>query len=554
MSRITVDTPQFEAAANGLRAIADSIGGFEGAIASTQWVPANAEKTSAGFVLGVMGFEAGLLRGTVGAARSGAASLAEHLVQAQAWYEQVDAKVVETFSQLSDTIVSTVVLGIADLAVVGTGALVGALMTPAGAGILALGVGAAGIVSAGAGLQVDGRPVGDWLGDHAHALANPVTVALVRGLVSGGDEIAAGLLERAGIAAALGPAGAAIALGIAPIRARLTSPQSVAGLVADSIQAVRGDHRFTLVSDRRDPAAAPTSIGEIAESVPRNDAQVQISEYADTNGETVYLVSVTGTTSGEFGGPEPLDNLSNLASYAGQDDEAIGAAALAMEQAGIEAGDAVVFAGYSQGALVVSALAGSGDWDTQSVVLAGSPVHGNDLVGDYPVTQLEHSGDLITGLQGFAGPAAGEVSVVRRDPFPDGVPTEAGVLGPHAFDQYVETAYEYDRHEDAGSVANREAVLDPLRDLTPVATQQFTIEREYPAPEPPAEPGPGAPPVEPIRLLPEGGLIDPFMDESSVLRPPGADHLGGGPWRPDLPAPGEHEPLLPEDPGPGWRP
>lgn len=481
-SQIQVDTAQFGPASERMSELGDGIASLEGVLAEQSWYPNDAWRTAAALTLWQASGESSLISFGISGLAGMAHTVAGHLIEAQQWYEEVDAGVASAFAELSDTVTTAVVVGVVQGGLIGAGALVSALATPGG---LALLVGGAlayhGLEEAG--LTVGGEDLAAWLGENQHALANPAMVLLVRALTSGGDELIA---EAAGGVAAgvggamLGPLGAVLAQSL--IRQSINSPQAAAGGIADVIQRVQGPHRYDISHSQREPTAAPESIGELMQSIPQttpDGTHVSISEYVTPEGETVYVVSVAGTSSTGFGGENPMDNLSNLAAFAGQDDETIGAAIKAMEQAGIAPGDSVVFAGYSQGALVAAALAGSEQWETQSVLLAGSPIHGNEIGGNIPVVQLEHSGDLITGLQGFTSPAAGDVAVVHRDPYPTGVPQDQGILGPHMLRTYQETAAIYDAHEDPASVANRGAVLDPLSGATPVATHDFHLQREY---------------------------------------------------------------------------
>lgn len=481
--QIQVDTASFGPASERMSELGDGIAGLEGTLGDQSWYPADAWRTSAVVKLLQASGEAALVGLGISGLAGMAHGLAGHLLQAQQWYEEVDAAVVTAFSELSDQVTTAIVVGVAQGGLLAAGALAGTLMTPGG---LALLVGATlayhGLEDAG--LMVGADDLASWLGQNQHSLANPMMVMLVRTLTSGGDEIIAEAVSGVGGvagAAVLGPLGAIAAQAL--IRQALSSPQAAAGTISNVIQRVQGARDYKIDHAERESVAAPESIGDLMQSIPKttpDGTHVTVSEYLTPDGETVYVVSVAGTSSTGFGGANPMDNLSNLAAFAGQDDETIGATIAAMEQAGINPGDAVVFAGYSQGALVAAALAGSEQWETQSVLLAGSPIHGNEIGGNIPVVQLEHSGDLITGLQGFVPPAAGEVAVVHRDPYPNGVPQDQGILAPHMMHTYLDTAALYDAHSDAASAANREAVLDPLSGAEPVATHDYHLQREYP--------------------------------------------------------------------------
>ncbi|KAB1645169.1 hypothetical protein [Gulosibacter chungangensis] len=543
--QIQVDTASFGPASERMSELGDGIASLEGTLSEQSWYPADAWRTAAVVKLLQASGEASLMELGLAGLAGMAHGLASHLLQAQQWYEEVDATVVSAFSELSDQVTTAIVVGVAQGGLFAAGALAGTLMTPGGLALVVAGTLAYhGLEDAG--LMVGADDLASWLGENQHSLANPMMVLLVRTLTSGGDEIIGEAVSGvAGVAggAVLGPLGAIAAQAL--IRQSLSSPQAAAGAISDVIQRVQGARDYKIEHAEREPVATPESIGDLMQSIPKttpDGTHVTVTEYLTPEGETVYVVSVAGTSSTGFGGENPMDNLSNLAAFAGQDDETIGATIAAMEQAGVAPGDAVVFAGYSQGALVAAALAGSEQWQTQSVLLAGSPIHGNEIGGSIPVVQLEHSGDLITGLQGIVPPAAGEVAVVHRDPYPNGVPQDQGILGPHMMHTYQDTAALYDAHEDAASVANRDAVLDPLAGAEPVATHDFHLQREYPDSTEAATSG--APsgtktPVssEPImsKLLPDFGDLADGVGENPIGFLGIDEALGGKPEGPAMP-------------------
>ncbi len=458
MVQVSVETAQFGTAAAQLDGISEGMAGLNLRLSTPAWFPTNGWLTISGPHLAVISLEAELLSGAMQGAANFAATAAGHLVQAQAWYEAADQAAIAAVTEVSDAVVSSVVLSVVSFAATGALAAVPLLLSPAGMTIALGALATAGALEQ-AGVLPDGEDVAAWWGDNQHLLANPLTVLLVRSGVSAGDEIVNGLA------------------GGTPV---FETPQQVAGALSALLTLGSGP-MLVSGSPRREPVATPESIAGLVETIPETDPEgtnATITEYVREDGSTVYVVSVAGTSSPELGGENGMDNLSNLAAYGGSDAQSVGAVEEAMGQAGITAGDEVVFVGFSQGALVATELAKSGTWDVASVVLAGSPVHGNSVGGDIPVTQLEHEGDLITGLQGLTPGAQGEVSVVRRDPFPDGVPASEGILGPHSLSEYQQTAAGYDAVDDPQAAAQRDAVLAPIQGATAVTTTDFRFERE----------------------------------------------------------------------------
>jgi hypothetical protein len=459
VSEVTVETSQLGTAAARLQEIADGTLSMSTRLASANWIPANAWATTAGPQIAIIGAEAALISSAVAGISEFTGGVAAHLTQAQAWYEAADAAAVAAITEVSDAIVAALVYTATTLVAQTALAAIPFLLSPAG---MAITVGA---LAAGAGLQhagvvPDGEDVAAWWNDNQHKLANPLTVLLVRTGVSAGDEVVNSFVG--GFHA-------------------FSSPEEVAGALAAVLAVTTPSNMQVTAAKRDEPAGQVSSMADLAATIPATDANgphASITEYVRDDGSTVHVVSVAGTSSPELGdGTNGMDNLSNLAAYAGSDTESLAAVKTAMGEAGINEGDEVVFVGYSQGALIVSQLAKSGTWNTSSVLLAGSPMHGNEIGGDVPVTQLEHDGDLITGLQGFTPQAQGDVSVVRRDPFPDGVPQGETILGPHSLTEYQQTAAGYDGVDDPQVAAQRAEALAPQPGATAVETTDFSFER-----------------------------------------------------------------------------
>ncbi|MFD2675044.1 hypothetical protein [Gulosibacter bifidus] len=460
--QIRVETAHFDTASEHLRAIATQLETVHARISCENWYPSGAEHTPVAFMFDAISLQADVLTLGLPGMAGLAGMVSDHLIQAQQWYELADQTVVQLVASVSDTLIGIAVNGLRQLATVAMGSAVALLGSPGGLAVIA-GVGVTSWALTEAGVLPNPLEGLSTLVDNAHVLATPDTVMLLRGLVSAGDEIMNGLgpvptlgdgqVPREHAAAIAGFAG--VAVGAAPM----------------AVKAVPRDQT----------AKAPESVADLAASIPSTDENgphATITEYVRADGSTVYTVSVAGTSTTEFGGESGMDNLSNLAAYGNMDAQSLAALREAMQDAGIEPGDEVVFSGYSQGALLITQLAASGEWDTRAVVTAGTPIHGNEIGGQVPVAQLEHDGDLITGLQGWVAPAAGEVSVIRRNPFPEGVPAEAGVLGPHELAAYQETAAQYDALTDEKSVEQRSQILAPVAGATAVATTDYRFTRE----------------------------------------------------------------------------
>src|SRR5690554_7899464 len=92
---------------------------------------------------------------------------------------------------------------------------------------------------------------------------------------------------------------------------------------------------------------------------------------------------------------EPWDMTSNVHTLSMGDAGSYRAAQEAMRLAGIDATTPVQFVGHSQGALVASALAGSGDYDARGLLTVGGVVSQSLVPEGVPWVAIEHTDDLV---------------------------------------------------------------------------------------------------------------------------------------------------------------
>ena len=484
MTVVVYSGDSFALANDRLDEAAASFRRLAGDCESAAWYPALADHVLAKPTIYLASLESVLLIEGLHLVSSKADLVGDHLVQAREWYESADQFVVDAMENITEFAYVAGAELLTWVGRAGAGALVMFLANPGGQALLA-GVLAGGGVLVSTGV-VDSDEVKAQLGELGQLasdqlgplLSNPVTVMFLRGLVSSSDDIANNAIYDTVIPApiAAGAGSLLTILGVGPLR----DARDIAGR---SKQAIQGDRspNLQVSAQRTAPRAAPSSVRQVVDHIPRSQdgsAQVRISTYRNQQGKEVHLVSVAGTSSGELGGDNVFDNLSNLAAYAGDDDQSIAAVELAMAEAGIEPGDEVVFSGYSQGALVVTRLAESGQWQVKSVVTAGSPAHGNEIPGDIPVVQLEHNNDPITALQGIPDPPRNQVALVVRNTHPGGVPPGSNPLAGHMFDEYQLTADQYDQLEGEYNAAHRERTLAALQDAEVVSSTDYTITRK----------------------------------------------------------------------------
>ena len=131
-----------------------------------------------------------------------------------------------------------------------------------------------------------------------------------------------------------------------------------------------------------------------------------------------WTVDIRGTQSFGAGKKGPQDMLTNFQGVGGMASDQLYAIQEAMDDAGIAPGEAVEFAGHSQGGIMAAQLAANPDvrsrYNVVSVVTAGSPT-ATIAPADLPVLSYENSGDIVPGLDGYATQGDNVTTVMFRD-------------------------------------------------------------------------------------------------------------------------------------------
>lgn len=320
------------------------------------------------------------------------------------------------------------------------------------------------------------------LAGDAPTLSDPRIQELIRVTVENADDFALGLLGLPPVPGADGSSLVSWALAGA----------GLVGLIpSDSFRVASA----AVPLEGRD--APPSGLQELVAAIPPSvdgGPQARITSYVGAHGEQLFEVAITGTSNQAYGSTEnPFDLAGNLAAYAGIDSQSVSAALAAMEDAGIEPGDAVVFAGYSQGALVAAAIAGTGRFDTKGLVSIGGPIDAEKLRGELqkqegrsgqaaPIIEIQHREDPIVGLQGLA-PDGTDSTVVFADA--DALsPLDDDPLAAHSQARYLETAGLADASGDPALDAARSELLGAYEGLEVEEVNLYTVERLDPLPEP----------------------------------------------------------------------
>lgn len=131
-----------------------------------------------------------------------------------------------------------------------------------------------------------------------------------------------------------------------------------------------------------------------------------------------WTVDIRGTQSFAIGQSGPQDMTTNLQGVAGMNSDQLDAIKEAMNAAGIAPGEAVEFAGHSQGGIMAAQMAADPSvrscYNVVSVVTAGSPT-ATIAPSDVPVLAYENSGDIVPGLDGNATSGDNVTTVMFHD-------------------------------------------------------------------------------------------------------------------------------------------
>ena len=290
----------------------------------------------------------------------------------------------------------------------------------------------------------------------ANALhTNETAINGLRTIAMGADDFGAGFLGIPHpLQQALGDSGLGV-VGLATAAGLLRGASTTIG-TPESVPVVR--------ADRPQPVpAAPTTITELAERIPRTDEnggrQITIEQYTMPDGSSRAVVLLAGTAEFTIGSAEPWDMGGNFSAVAGLDSSATMAIDDALRQAGVDAATPIQLVGFSQGGAQAAALAMGGQYNVQSVVSFGAPLGQLEIPESIPVLAVRHPDDLVAS--GFGGNELHRPNVfeVSNTAFAgQTVPTDKPAPA-HQFDSYLRTAELMDAD---GSPELRAAIDDML--------------------------------------------------------------------------------------------
>jgi hypothetical protein len=270
-----------------------------------------------------------------------------------------------------------------------------------------------------------------WFAGNPRVLTNPVLPAAVRVLVSSVDDIAAGATAVPfPVSFVLGDQGAGL-LGV-------TTSAAGALAVARPLGLLRETPVTVARAGRPVPASPPVGFGDLAARIPaaaRGAPQVRVERYGPAEAGA-WVVYIGGTAEWSPGvTDEPWDLSSNVAAIAEQGAGSYRSVVAAMREAGVQPADPVLQVGHSQGGLVASQVAASGEFNTVMIATFGAP-NGQVAVPDgLQFVAIEHSDDLVPALGGVADRTTDRV-VVRREVFASEPVPRDQALPAHALAAY----------------------------------------------------------------------------------------------------------------------
>lgn len=192
-----------------------------------------------------------------------------------------------------------------------------------------------------------------------------------------------------------------------------------------TLEGLFGEGHASSVAQRTEsyPARSPRGLADLMDGIlaeqNRMDGAVSIETVEHADGTRSHIVSIPGTEDWTPWNDNPHDAQSNLTGVVGASSDAQMAIVDAMRAAGIKQDDDVMLAGHSQGGINAVALASRAEFleefNVTHVVTAGSPTGRMDLPDSVNALHLEHTEDLVAGLDAVPNPPTPQRTTVERD-------------------------------------------------------------------------------------------------------------------------------------------
>ena len=255
-----------------------------------------------------------------------------------------------------------------------------------------------------------------WMLEHPDLVTSPSFVETVRAASMSLDETAGSVLGL--------PPGATTAVAA---MAGFSGVQAGAAYLIGAAQPFglfrEGPIHVDRVNTTQVSTAPAGALGRLSR-IPEVD-QVRIERY-DAPGEPPRFVVYVGPTEtfSPVADDEPWDLTSNVQGVAGLDAGSLRATRAAMIDAGIGDSDAVQLVGFSQGGLVATRIAASGEWNVAGLETYGAPAGNIELPEGLAGMAVRNTDDFVPAL---AGPQLdNHLLQVERQAFAPGtiIPTE----------------------------------------------------------------------------------------------------------------------------------
>lgn len=331
-----------------------------------------------------------------------------------------------------------------------------------------------GVMATPGGLEAVRAAAARWYDEHRGVLMDPAMVDAVRHTVSSVDDAAGGAGRLPPwVMTLLGDAGLGIT-GAATSAAAITVIGSRFGIFAETPVRVAATGSTT-------GRAAPTSLAERVDRIPQpvdtpGGEQIVIDRIESPGRADRFEVYLAGTADfTPVARDEVFDMTSNMMAVGELPAGSYRAVEQALAQAGVTASSPVVFTGHSQGGLLATALAASGDYATAGVVTIGAPSGHIEVPSGVPVIAIEHTDDLVPALAGVRTDHS--AILVERRAYEAGVSLPDSPLAAHERAPYRETAAMADRASDARLAEAVRAISRNTEGAERVTTTTYRAER-----------------------------------------------------------------------------
>lgn len=297
------------------------------------------------------------------------------------------------------------------------------------------------------------------------ALSDPRLVRILRAALMAGDDFVEGVVT------------------LPPSLRDSTTDMGVSAVVLLGLGAMGGLFASSPVTTAAYGSARPTqpasTVADRAARIPNAVAgevpQVRIESYSEPGRPDRFEVYIGGTVDfSPVSKDEPFDLTSNLELTAGLPSGAYAGVQQAMAIAGIDRDSPVVLTGHSQGGLVASALAASGEYSVEALVTFGAPAGQVAIPDSVPTLIVENVDDIVPALGGTQ--SNHHALLVQTEAYPGRLPSPE--LPAHRIEAYLATAEAIDeRAQSSPVVAFRERLAALTAGYSEVREQRYLVTR-----------------------------------------------------------------------------